>query len=64
MDPEPICLRLGLSLGPVETLPNIIIQPNPLCLSMGIALGISVGQCNKPYNGIMAFLHRVCDTVL
>ena len=43
MGTEPICL--GLGLGPVETLLNIIIEPNSLCLGIGIGLGIGVGQC-------------------
>ena len=43
MGAEPFRLGLGLSLGPVETLPNIIIKPNLLCLGIGIGLGIGVG---------------------
>ena len=49
MGTEPICL--GLGLGPVETLLNIIIEPNSLCLGIGIGLGIGVGQCKWAVRG-------------
>ena len=39
MGREPICLSLGLAIGPVETLSNIVIKPNSLYL------GVGVGQC-------------------
>ena len=35
----PICIRIGISVGSVETFLHIIIEPN----FMGIAVGI--GQC-------------------
>ena len=43
MGTEPTYLNLGLGLGSVETLLNIIIKPNSLCL--GIGLRINVLQC-------------------
>ena len=45
MGASPICLSLGLGLGPVETLPNIIIKPNSLFHSIGLGLGMGIGQC-------------------
>ena len=44
MGTESICRGVGLSLGPVVKLPNIIIKPNSLCLGTGIGLEIDVGQ--------------------
>ena len=54
MGAEPICVGLGLSTFPMETLLNIIMKPNWLCLGIGIGLGISVGHCKsvmRQYSG-------------
>ena len=64
MDTEPICLSLGLSLGPLETLSNIIVKPNSLCLGLGIGLItllISVAQCIK---ATRKPLREDCTTVI
>ena len=37
---EPICLSGSLSLGPVKTLPNIIIKRNSLYFGIGLEIGV------------------------